>query len=98
MKLKRTFWALVSAVGAALCLVRAASAATVLVSFSYTNAAVRPSSGVYYNCATVSSSEQTAVGAVPVNGSPSPMSLADITRGQEEFVAAASRIEPLFDL
>jgi hypothetical protein len=79
MKLKRTFWALVSAVGAALCLVRAASAATVLVSFSYTNAAVRPSSGVYYNCATVSSSEQTAVGAVPVNGSPSPMSLADIT-------------------
>ncbi len=79
MNSKNTFWTLVFAIGAALCLVRAASATTVLVSFSATNASVRPSSGVYYNNATVSSMAQAAAGLVPLNGSTSPMSLADIT-------------------
>ena len=79
MKSKSTFWTLVSVIGAALFLAGTASATTVLVSFSVTNASVRPSSGVYYNSATVSSAAQTAAGVVPLNGSASPMSLADIT-------------------
>ena len=79
MKSKKTFWTLVSAIGAALCLAGTASATTALVSFSATNASVRPSSGVYYNNATVSSTAQAAAGLVPLNGSASPMSLADIT-------------------
>ncbi|MDR3377805.1 MAG: hypothetical protein P4M10_03910, partial [Verrucomicrobiae bacterium] len=79
MKLENNFRTLVSAVGAVICLACTAPASTVLVSFSRTNAAVRPSSGVYYNSATVASAAQTAAGVVPINGRLSPMSLTDVT-------------------
>jgi hypothetical protein len=78
IKLKSTFWTLVFAVGAALCLACTAPGATVLVSFSGANAAVRPSSGVYYNSATVAAAAQTAAGVVPISGSASPMGLTDV--------------------
>ena len=77
-RIKRTFGAFGIAISLAIYLGSAASATTMLVSFSRTNAATRPLSGVYYNSATIASTTQTAAGVVPVNGSTSPLSLRDI--------------------